>query len=96
MKRVLLLICALLLLIDLADDGYLGKVNYVFPHGQGAGSFDSPSQKNNKIDFQFGLPPPKSSGSPHCWQYLTKSVEVTQSAIINDDYLLSSAGGIPL
>jgi hypothetical protein len=96
MKRVLFLICALLLLVDLADDGYLGKVNYVFPHGKGASSVDSPSQKNNKIDFQLGLLPPKSPSSPYCWQYLAISVEVTRFFSINGDYLLSSSGGIPL
>jgi hypothetical protein len=95
MKRILLLICILLVLVDLADDGYLGKVNYVFPHGQGASSFNSSSQKTNKIDLQFGLSPPKYPSSPHYWQYLVKSIEVTRFSNINDDYLLSSSGGIP-
>ena len=96
MKRVLLLISALLLLVDLADDGYLGKVNYVFAYGQGASSYNSPSQKNNKIDLQLGLPPPESPGSPHCRQYQAKLFKVTHFLSIKGYYLLSSSGGIPL
>jgi hypothetical protein len=96
MKRLLFLMCALLLLVDLADDGYIGKVKYVPPYGQGANSFNLSSQHPDKIDLQFGLPPPKWPCSLHCWQYLVKSIEVGRAFTVSGCHLLSSSGGMPL
>jgi hypothetical protein len=96
MKRILFLVCALLLLVDLADDGYLGKVTYATPYGKGSNSFNLSSKNPDKIDLQFGLPPPKSIGSLHCWQYLLTSIEVGHTFTVSGCHLLSSSGGMPL
>jgi hypothetical protein len=96
MKRILFFICALLLFFDLADDGYLGKVNYVGPQGQRASWFKSVPIKLEKIDLEFGLPPPKSPVSPHFCQYLAKSIEFVLFFTTSGCHLLSSSGGIPL
>jgi hypothetical protein len=96
MKRIFFLVCALLLLLDLTDDGYIGKAKYVAPHGQGKYSFSSSSQNPVKIDLQSVISPTKLLGRPHCCKDLLKLIEVFSGFTINGCYLLGSSGGIPL
>ena len=57
MRRLLLLIFMLLLLIDLGDDGFLGKARFVSPVSPAAGSSVSPSHYDvEQVDSWGELP----------------------------------------
>jgi hypothetical protein len=57
MKRVVLLILALLLLSDLAEDGSLGKATFVAPQSSAKTSLTSPLHEcSGKVDSHCTLP----------------------------------------
>ena len=55
MKRILFLLCALLLLKDLADDGCLCKATALPPHGPGKFSFTTSPDSSGTIVGRFGF-----------------------------------------
>jgi hypothetical protein len=96
MKRIFFLICALLLLADLADDGCLGKaqpVAYVFP---GIISFTQSPDSSGKVEIQVWIPPTKLIGIRQRWQNQSVLVELHNASPLIHPYLFSSSGGIPL
>jgi hypothetical protein len=96
MKRLIFFICVLFLLLDLADDGCLGKVKFVAP--QSPGKYLEVSAKHygpEAFDCHPEILPgdvrltfPQSRGQP------TKPL-VPQSGKIVFVFHLSSAGGLP-
>jgi hypothetical protein len=94
MKRILFLICALILLADLADDGCLGKTKVP----QCPGKIPSTSSPHDwgEVDTQVDLPPAKLLGISQLFQFLVTLFEAARGFDGIDFYLLSSSGGIPL
>lgn len=96
MKRMVMLICILFLILDLADDGCLGKAKFVAPHSPVKSlEVSSNHYGSEAIDCHtevlwgnFELPFPQSRGKP------TKPV-VQQSRRIIFTSHLCSAGGLP-
>ena len=95
-KRTVFLICALFLLLDLADDGHLGKAKFVPPDSP-VNSLKTSSEyaKSSKGDSQTDLLPanflPPLHQSPH--QPATPVIRTIHKIIVC--CLLSSAGGLP-
>jgi len=95
MKRIVFLLCALLLLADLANDGYLGKVPALLPQGPGNFSLSaSPGSSGNMApqvwltlgELRFILPR---------WQNQPVLVAVGNTLAKIDCWLLGSSGGLP-
>jgi hypothetical protein len=95
MKRILLLLCALLLMADLADDGFLGKVPYLLPHCPGNFSLTTLSGTSCKIASQGWLPLGGVRFIFQRWQTQPVLVEVGDTHAKIDCYLHSSSGGLP-
>ena len=57
MKRILFLICVLLLLGDLADDGYIGKAPLLSPQLPGNISFTSSPDGSDNVVSSAWIPP---------------------------------------
>jgi len=96
MKRVVLLILVLLLVIDLAEDGCLGKAKFAPPHSFAKTSLTSPLLDcSGKVDSHYKLP-------TGCWgrsrlmqfQTVTQWVQPVLKIIIYNNN--GSSGGIPL
>jgi hypothetical protein len=96
MKRIVLLILALLLLSDLAEDGCLGKAKYVTPSSS-AKTIDISHlhSDSGKVDNHYTLP---SAGGEICppmeFQPVTLAVQPALKIIIPNHN--GSSGGIPL
>jgi hypothetical protein len=97
MKRAILLIVLLLLLIDLGQDGCLGKADAVPPDFSAQSSLASPAQGDfGKIDPHFTL------ASPDCWeifgqwQFQPIALRVQPTLKIITCNHTSSSGGLPL
>jgi hypothetical protein len=96
MKRVVLLILVILMLIDLGEDGCLGKAKFVPPQSFAETSLTSPLLDcSGKVDSHYKLP-------PGCWeisrlmqfQMVTQRVQPVLKIIIYNNN--GSSGGIPL
>ena len=98
MKSAVLFILMLILLVDVAEDGYLGNVKYCLPQ---------PSAKTTVIsshhfsglgqgDFQNDLASPYFPGSPRYGEARPVSIFVPPNLQIMHCCHLSSSGGIPL
>jgi hypothetical protein len=97
MKRILLILCALLLLADLADDGFLGKPPLLGPRSPARTSFASLTDNSGTIAPHVWLPLPKLPGILWQWQEQpVLLVEIEDILPKIDCYLLASSGGIPL
>jgi hypothetical protein len=57
MRRLIFLLCAVVLLLDLADDGCLGKVKLVAPTHTASYFVASSAHGSGKVDSQVDLPP---------------------------------------
>jgi hypothetical protein len=96
MRRLVFLICAVVLMLDLADDGCLGKVKLVAPTHAAGYSVASTAHGSGKVDSQVDLPPLN-------WQVLTSQFP-DQPVLIRGIHchrkcnfsLFGSSGGIPL
>jgi hypothetical protein len=96
MKRIVLGICALLLLADLADDGYLGKVPALLPQGPGNFSLTTSPDSSGDMAPQVWLPPGELRATLQGWQKQPVLVEVGNTLAKIDCCLLGSSGGLPL
>ncbi|MEJ2363623.1 MAG: hypothetical protein P8017_02885 [Deltaproteobacteria bacterium] len=97
MKRILLLICALLLLADLADDGYIGKAPHLAPHCPGTISLTSSPDISDNIAPQVWIPLEKELGLLRPWNNQWALIEAYDfPSIINSYLYYSSSGGLPL
>jgi hypothetical protein len=96
MKRILLLICALLLLADLADDGYIGKAPRLAPHCPGTISLTSSPDISDNIAPQAWILPGKESGLLQPWNNPWALIEAYDFPSIINSHLYSSSGGLPL
>jgi hypothetical protein len=96
MKRILFLLCALLLLKDLADDGCLCKATALPPHGPGKFSFTTSPDSSGTIVAQVWLSPGELRGILQRWPNQPVVIEVGNTLAKIDSYLLSSSGGLPL
>jgi hypothetical protein len=96
MKRGVLLILALLLLLDLADDGYLGKAKFVPPYSTAKTSLTSaPQYDTGKIDSSGSLPSPdwRDMSGPRHLQPVMPLVQLARKIITPCNN--GSSGGIP-
>jgi hypothetical protein len=96
MKRIFFLLCALLLLADLADDGCLGKAKSAVPRCPGTISFTSSLNGSVKVESQVGITPTRMIGIRQRWQNQAVLVEVNNAPPLIHPYLFSSSGAIPL
>lgn len=97
MKRAVLLIFALLLMFDLADDGCLGKASYIPPHSSPHASVISPYHHGSgNSDSRHALAPPDLRGPFSQGQSLLVTYRVRQTLKISDYCYTGSSGGIPL
>lgn len=96
MKRILLLICALLLFADLADDGYIGKAPLLAPQCPGKISFTSSPGSSGNIAPQAWIPLEKDLGILQPWHNQLVSAEAYDAPAFTSSYLCSSSGGLPL
>jgi len=96
MKRLALFICVLFLMLDLADDGRLGKAIYVVPHSP-VKSLQVSSSQNGSVEDgchgevwqdNFQYTPLQFPGRP-----IARVIQHTRKIIHNSN--LSSSGGIP-
>jgi hypothetical protein len=95
-KRLVILICVLFLMFDLADDGRLGKAKFNLPTPQAKTSllsFYHPVPTQN--DFQDGIAGIDLPGIPR-HQYTQPVIPAPLPLKIIKCCHLSSAGGIPL
>ncbi len=96
MKRVVLLFLALLLLIDLADDGHFGKATFVAPQSTAKTSLISPLlDYSGTVDSRYTLPSDGWKISRLIqWQPVTLPLRTALKLNIYNH--TSSSGGIPL
>lgn len=96
MKRVVLLILALLLLSDLAEDGCLGKATFVAPQSSAKTSLTSPLHDcPGKVDSPYTLP--SQGGEISRLRQFQRITPLAQPAIKIITYNhAGGSGGIPL
>jgi hypothetical protein len=96
MNRILFFICALLLLVDLADDGYFGKAPLLPPQCPGKISFvSSPGGWGNVVALAW-IPPERLPCILQRGQNQRHLAEVADALAEIDCFFLSSSGGLPL
>jgi hypothetical protein len=95
-KRILILFCALFLMLDMADDGCLGKAQFDVPLGQGTYSFTCSPDGSGNLDTQVGLPLTNFLAIPQRFPNLPLLLEVDRAISLIDFYFSSSSGGLPL
>jgi hypothetical protein len=96
MRRLIFLICAVVLLFDLADDGRLGKVKFVAPNHAAQFSASSAHSTSGQVDSQAGLPPAGLLGSPPPFTSQSASFGFVRCLTTNNFHFFGSAGGLPL
>jgi hypothetical protein len=104
MKRLLIILGVVLLLLDLADDGFLGQRQYINPKCLSHSCFTStnyPDLKDAKAcpgqeDCQGGLLSTDSSAVPHQFPGHLLGPEVQHTLRIIDLCHSGSSGGMPL
>jgi hypothetical protein len=98
MKRFAMLILALALLLDLAEDGYLGKVTLWLFHPSAKNSITSCHSNSGpgQTDFQYGPASPDVQKSGRQGDALPIILYVPPTLPILHCFHGSSAGGIPL
>jgi hypothetical protein len=96
MKRLLILLCALCLLLDLADDGFLGKVPIIPPHSPvNSLSFHSQAPDSDQVDFyrKGNLADLPEITGQFSFQQAALGVQPPRKIIVTPH--LASAGGLP-
>lgn len=97
MKRMLVLIGALLLMLDLADDGCLGKAKFVCPTAPIRSSVNShQSDDLCKVDSSYELLPAVSWGIPRQCESRPVTPRFHHTYKLIDYYHSGSSGGLPL
>ena len=95
-QHTIMLLCAIVLLLDLADDGCLGKAQPATPRCPGTISLTSSPGSSGNAEFPVWIPPARLPGILQCWQNQSILVEIEDLLPIIDCYLLGSSGGLPL
>jgi hypothetical protein len=96
MKRMVLLILVLLLLVDLAEDGCLGKVNFYLPNPTAKTSVTSSDHPDSgQTDFRHEIASPDLPGSLHHGDSQPVTLRVLPTIQIIHCCHFSSSGGIP-
>jgi hypothetical protein len=96
MKRILFLICALIILADLADDGCFGKARPLTARSLTKISLTFDACSSDKVEFPAWIAPAKFPGIPQPYQNQLVLIEVDEIPPIIDHSFLSSSGGLPL
>jgi hypothetical protein len=99
MKRLIFLICAVVLLLDLGADGALGNVKYVGSHNAAKSSKSSVTSTNptsGQVDSMTALPLENCGDSGPRYVGQPVSGGIVQSLDLNDFWYIGSSGGIPL
>lgn len=96
MKQILLLLCAFILLLDLADDGCLGKAAPLILNSPGTFTFTSSPDNSGKVETQVWLPPTKLLVISRRLQNRPTLGQIDRDVKIIPPYLFVSSGGIPL
>jgi hypothetical protein len=97
MRRLLLVLFVLLLLIDLGDDGFPGKVKFVSPLPPPEGSVvSSPHYGVEQVDSWGELPLRDSSEIINYCRYQELTCNVQQNLKMIISCHTSSSGGMPL
>jgi hypothetical protein len=97
MKRVVLLILVLLLMADLAEDGYLGKPMFLPPHSSAKTSVTSSHHlDSNDIDFCLKIAAKDWPGTPRHGDDQPIILGATITLQIIHCCHISGSGGVPL
>jgi hypothetical protein len=96
MKRILFLLCAFLVLVDLADDGFLGKAPVLAPHCPGKIAFSSSSSGAGTVSLQVWISLENDTSNLTLWHHQIVSLEPDGALLCVRSHLFSSSGGLPL
>jgi hypothetical protein len=96
MRRLIFLICILVLICDLADDGCLGRAKFVAPQHATTYSVASSSHAASRADFQLGVPPANLRDDPGPFPSQPATGEVPHNPNLSSFPFQSSSGGLPL
>jgi hypothetical protein len=98
MKRLVLFLLVLILLVDFAEDGYLGKVKFCPPNHSAKTSVTSSHHHpgSGQTNFQHELASPTVLESPYYGEAWPAGLQVPPTLHILHCCHLSSSGGIPL
>jgi hypothetical protein len=96
LKRILLLLCAILLLADLADDGFIGKAPILTPPLTRHISLTSADAIHGTVTGQVWLLYTKLLGDMPLWQNQFALVGNYNPPTSIHCFLCSSSGGLPL
>ena len=97
MKRVVFLILVLLLFVDLAEDGYLGKANFYLPNPSAKTSVTScPHSDSGHIDFRYEFASTDLPGGPRHGDAQPVTLRLRLTLQLIHCCHLGSSGGIPL
>ena len=96
MKQILLLLCAVILLLDLADDGCLGKAAPLVLNSPGTFTFTSSPGNSAKVETQVWLPPTALLDISRRLPNRATLGKIDREVKIIPPYLFVSSGGIPL
>jgi hypothetical protein len=95
-KRTLLLILALLLMLDFAEDGFLGRATFELSHASTKPSARTPHHNGSaQVDFLYEYPPANLCAPPGQANYQPASFKVPPTSKIIDFHNTGSSGGIP-
>jgi hypothetical protein len=94
-KRLIFLICLVVLIFDLSDDGFLGKVKFVAPSHTAQYSVASPQQNSAPDDSQVSLPPENLPNIFDLFPGEPASAGMVHGFKISDFFLVNSSGGLP-
>ncbi len=93
---LVVLLCEIVLLIDLAEDGVLGKAQPVSPPCSKTIYQTCSPCKSGHAESPVLIPPAKLPDILQDWQNQTVLVEIESTLRIIECYLLGSSGGMPL
>jgi hypothetical protein len=96
MKRILILFFALFLLLDLADDGSIGKAQFVAPPSSGTHSFSSCQAGSVNTNTQLGLFSANFLHIFHRFPNLPAMLARDRAVTLIHFYFRNSSGGLPL
>jgi hypothetical protein len=96
MKRIVFLICALLLVFDLANDGCIGKAPPPSPRCADKFFLTLSPESSTNTESPLCIPPAGFPDILRSWHTPSLLAEIENPPGKIDYYLLASSGGIPL
>ena len=96
MKQILMLLFTFILLLDLADDEYLGKAAALILNSPGTFTFSSSPVNSGKVKTQVLAPPYRIAGYLPPLPNPATLGKIDREVKIIPPYLFVSSGGIPL